>query len=98
MEIEIHELRSLLKDAAELGSLKTLIAVGQIPEMISQREAYKLYGEGVVKRWVKEGLLRRHKDGDATSKVRYSRIELDTLNRSNNRRTYLNTEERKTNL
>ena len=29
MEIEIHELRNLLKDAAELGSLKTLIAVGQ---------------------------------------------------------------------
>lgn len=94
MEIEFNELRQLLKDAAELGSLKTLIAVGNIPEMISQREAYKLYGEGTVKRWVKEGLVKRHKDGDATSKVRYSRIELDTLNRANNRRTYLSTKER----
>lgn len=94
MEIEFYELRQLLKDAAELGSLKTLIAVGNIPEMISQREAYKLYGEGTVKRWVKEGLIKRHKDGDATSKVRYSRIELDTINRANNRRTYLSTKER----
>lgn len=98
MEIEFYELRQLLKDAAELGSLKTLIAVGNIPEMISQREAYKLYGEGTVKRWVKEGLIKRHKDGDATSKVRYSRIELDTINRANNRRTYLSTKERNSNL
>lgn len=85
MEISRHELRELLKDAAELGGLKALIAAGQIPEMISQREAYRLYGEAAVKRWVSEGLIKRHKDGDSTSKVRYSRIELDTLNRTNNR-------------
>lgn len=94
MEIEIFELRNLLKDAAELGATKALISVGQIPEMISQTDAYKLYGESVVKRWVREGLVKRHKDGDATSKVRYSRIDLDLLARSNNRATYLPTKER----
>lgn len=94
MEIEIFELKSLLKEAAELGATKALIAVGQLPEMISQREAYKLYGPSTVKRWVKEGLIKRHKDGDATSKVRYSRIDLDILSKTNNRVTYLPTNER----
>lgn len=94
MEIEQFELRALLKDAAEIGATKALIAVGEIPEMISQREAYKLYGESIVKRWVKEGLVKRHKDGGATSRVRYSRIDLELLSKTSNRATYLNTDER----
>lgn len=93
--LEIYELRDLLRDANELGAVQALVSAGIVPEFISQRESYRLYGKGVVDRWVKEGLIRRHKDGNNTSKIRYSKIELETLAKSNNRLTYLTTNERK---
>lgn len=94
MNIELFELKNLIKDAAEVATIKTLIEVGQLPPFLSKREAYKKYGEGVVKRWISEGLIKVQKDGNNTSKCRLDRIELESLSRANNRLTYKTTAER----
>lgn len=93
--LELFELKNLLQDANELGAKTVLIEFGKIPPFVSQSEAYRLFGEGRVKRWVKEGLIKRKKDGNNTSTVRYDRLELEILAKSNNRLTYLDSEERK---
>ncbi len=94
MEINF-ELMNLLRDTAELAVKQYRIEKGEESSFISQREAYRLFGTGVVKRWVQEGLIKRKKDGSATSTVRYDRMELELLARSSNRITYLDSEERK---
>lgn len=93
-QLELFELKNLLSDAAEIGSVKTLVDLGVIPATLSKREAYRRYGEGVVKRWIEEGLIKVNKDGNNTSKCRLSRVELEILSRANNRLTYLSTAER----
>lgn len=97
MEITLQkfELANLLRDASELAVKQYRIERGEEKPFISQSEAYRLFGEGVVKRWVKEGLIKRKKDGNNTSTVRYDRLELEILAKSNNRLTYLDSEERK---
>jgi len=77
--MENCELNHLVKSALEIGVTKALVAVGQIPEMISAKEAYDLYGASNVKRWTKAGLVERNKAKGATQ---YSRIKLGILSRS----------------
>ncbi len=95
MQIEPFELRQLLSDAAELGANRALESTGLAKTFLSQRQAYKLFGIKRVKRWHQEGLVKRYKDGDKTSTIRYNRLELETLAMSSNRATYLSTEELK---
>lgn len=94
LNLELYELKNLLCDVSEMASIKVLIELGQIPSFISKREAYRLYGEGVVKRWISEGLIKVQKDGNNTSKCRLSRFELEALSKANNRLTYKTTAER----
>lgn len=85
IQIETYELRNLLIDAVELGYKKALQETGQMKTFISQREAYRLYGEVTVKRWVSEHLIEPDKDGNNTSKKRYDRMRLEILAKSSNR-------------
>ena len=94
MELELYELKSMLMGAASQGALKALISIGAISPTLSKREAYRVYGEGVVKRWIEEGLLTVRKDGNNTSKCRISRLEIEALSIANNRISYLTTAER----
>ena len=55
--------------------------LGLIKDEISQREAFRLFGQTTVRSWVNEGLVKRIKIGDKNTKVTYSRIELETLGR-----------------
>jgi hypothetical protein len=80
-----YELKNLLIDAVELGYKKALVETGQIKSWVSQREAYRLYGEVTVKRWVDENRITPNKDGENTSKVRYDRMILEILAKSSNR-------------
>ncbi|SHE69530.1 hypothetical protein SAMN05444405_102310 [Bacteroides luti] len=94
MQFELFELKNLLSDAAEIASVKILVELGHLPATLSKREAYRKYGEGVVKRWISEGLIKVRKDGNSTSKCRLNRMELETLSKANNRLTYKSTAER----
>ena len=94
MMIDLYELKNLLHDTAQIAVTSTLVAKGDLSPTISKREAYRVYGEGVVKRWIEEGLLTVRKDGNNTSKCRISRLEIEALSIANNRISYLTTAER----
>jgi hypothetical protein len=88
------EYRNALIDAANLGAYKALEMAGAIKPHLKLREAFRLYGEAVVKRWIKEDLIHTIKDGSRNASVRISRVELEATARTCNRATYLTTDER----
>ena len=89
------EYRNALIDAAELGAMKALEVAGLLRPYIKLREAYRMYGTAVVKRWHDECLIRLIKDGDNNASVRIDRIQIEAVAKVSNRSTYLTTEERK---
>lgn len=77
IELDLYQLKNICKDMAELGaaSYAKLLMPGK--DRISQRYAYKEYGEARVKRWVKSKMVQPVRSGSAvTSKIIYSRAEL----------------------
>jgi hypothetical protein len=88
------EFRNALIDAAEIGARKALQEAGLIKPYLKLREAYRQYGESIVKRWIQEELIRPVKDGPRNASVRISRIEIDTVAKTANRASYLTIEER----
>lgn len=83
LQIESHELKNLMLEMAELGAATMAKNLGIGPsDEISQREAFRCYGEARVKRWKREGKITRIKNGTGNSKAAYSRIELAALKKS----------------
>ena len=70
-----------LIDIAEMGARKAISRLGLIKDEISQREAYRQFGEGRVKVWIQRGLCKRVKIGERNAKTTYSLIELELLDR-----------------
>ena len=94
MEITINHLRNLLIAASEIGAKKALIECGEIKPTLNQSEAYRMFGQRKVERWVKQGLIEGNKDGRKNSQVRYDRRRLEELSISSNRATYLTTDQK----
>ena len=88
------EYRNALIDAAEIGARKALQEAGLIKPYIKLREAYRKYGESIVRRWMAEGLIKTVKDGPRNASVRISRIEIETVAKTANRASYLTIQER----
>lgn len=82
------EYRNALVEAAELGAKRALEGAGLLRPYLKQSEAFRLYGESQVKRWIKERLILPQKDGNNTSTVRLDRLKLESLAKASNR-TYL---------
>lgn len=91
-ETEI-EFRNALIDAAEVGAAKALIEVGALKPYFKLSEAYRIYGSGIVKRWIKEGLITPIKDGDKNANIRIDRIQILTLAKTCNRASYFSKKE-----
>jgi hypothetical protein len=70
-----EELKSLI-DTAVTSALSRL---GLVSDEISQREAYRRFGESWVKRALHTRAIQRIKHGDNTSKATYSLSELEAL-------------------
>lgn len=92
--LEEYQLQNLLTTASTLAVKRVLLELGLVKTFLSKTEAYKLYGRGTVERWISEGLIKPHKDGSDSSKVRLERMRLEALSASSNRTTYLPTNER----
>jgi hypothetical protein len=88
MEFIDHEKRKLLEDLSEITVKRVLIELGQLKPYLSLRQAYKMYGEGNVERWRREGLVEVVKDGDKNSKIRIDRIQIECVAKSSNRASY----------
>lgn len=64
--------------AFELGAKQKSIQMGEEPKFISQRKAYKAYGEGNVDRWVRTRAIKKYKDSTKpNARVRFSVEELE---------------------
>lgn len=76
---ELFEKKTLIMESAALGASIALNRLGLIKDEISQREAFRIYGESNVRTWLNRGWISRVKPGAGNTKATYSRIELDTV-------------------
>jgi hypothetical protein len=75
-EFEENKLASLLQKATEAGAHKVLTELGLKKSQISQREAFRRFGETRVMRWRMEGKIKPNKSG---GKIYYSLNDLERL-------------------
>jgi len=81
--LELYELKNLCMEMAELGAANYIRKVAPGQDEISQREAYRLFGETRVKTWIRVGLVAAQRGGVAkNSKKMYSRAELEAAKKS----------------
>jgi hypothetical protein len=80
MEIELHELKTLLQDAAEMGAKKALSEIGLAKTYLNKAECYRMYGRRNVDKWIEQGTLRPVKQGKSS---RYNRSEIEAISKSN---------------
>lgn len=77
LQIELYKFKNLVMSLSELGAANYAKIVFPVKDSISQREAYRAYGEARVKRWVRQNLITPVRSGESIkSKKLYSRAEL----------------------
>lgn len=70
-------------DMAELGAANYARTVSLTNDSISQRSAFKEFGEARIRRWLKSGLVNKIRSGSSSrSKIIYSRAELMAADKS----------------
>lgn len=81
--LELYELKNLCSEMAELGAANYVKQTKPSVDLISQREAYRLFQESRVKRWVRKGFITGNRGGSsANSKVLYSMADLMAADKS----------------
>ena len=89
--LELYELKNLCMDMAELGAANYAKRIAPATDTISQREAYRSFGEARVKRWFTMGLIKTVRNGSTKrSKILYSRAELLTVEKSEKLNSLIN--------
>lgn len=88
--MKIPELHLLLLQAARQAA-QPFVAELQLPPLLKQSEAHRLFGRGNVERWQAEGLITR-------VGKQYDREQLETLSARMNRLSYLTVDEQKARL
>ena len=61
--LELYELKNLCSEMAELGAANYVKQTKPSVDLISQREAYRLFQESRVKRWVQKGFITGSRGG-----------------------------------
>lgn len=84
-----REFVKALEAAAKVASVQALVSAGVIKPYVSVREAYRMYGEGTVERWCREGVIKKIKDGEGNSKIRISRVQLEAAETQNRAEWYV---------
>lgn len=77
--MNIIEEKHLRIESATLGAEIALARLGLIRDEISQREAFRLFGEGKVRSWINAGYTKGIKGEGLNSKKTFSRVELQTI-------------------
>lgn len=70
------EYRNALIDAAEVGAAKAMIKVGALSPLIKKTTAEDIYSASIIRKLVKNGLVKLIKQGDRNHTVYLDRIEL----------------------
>jgi len=76
IEISEYKLAAMLEKATEAGANKALTELGLKKSQISQREAYRRFGEARINRWRADGKIKPVKIG---GKIYYDVQKLETL-------------------
>ncbi len=79
MERNLSEEKAMRIESAMIGVELAFNKLGIRKAGVSQRKAYRLYGEAKVKSWVCQELITPTKKGPLNSIVTYSLIDLDVL-------------------
>lgn len=74
--------RKFTLDMIEVGRMDMAVQLGLIKDKISQRQAYKIFGEARVDAWEKRELIKSSKEKGATSTRYYSLQQLTILDKS----------------
>lgn len=83
IQLELYELKNLCKDMAELGAANYAKLLYPAKDLISQREAFRQFGEARVKDWKRRDLITGTRNGSGkSSKILYSRAELLAIEKS----------------
>lgn len=81
--MDLFELKNLCMEMSELGVANYIKTQAPAKDLISQREAYRLFQEQRVKEWRSKGLVTPVRMGVAIrSKLQYSRAELLAIDKS----------------
>lgn len=82
-QIEIHELKTICQEMAELGAAQYVKQTKPSKDLVSQREAYRTFSESRVKRWVISGQITCFRSGETSrSKKLYSMADLLSVEKS----------------
>lgn len=80
MELELWQLKNIIKAAAEEAVKKYIISQDPTKDEMSERQAYREFGEGWVQSLVASGQVKPVRKGKcANSRKIYSRAELSEL-------------------
>lgn len=91
IQLELYELKNICMEMAELGAASYAKLEKPGKDNMSQRSAYKEYGEARVKRWVKSMMVQPVRSGNKeTSKIIYSRIELMASDKAEHINRFIN--------
>lgn len=91
IQLELYQLKNLLRDMAKLGVAEYIRNQQPAKDLISQREAYRLFQEARVKDWRKRGFITPVRMGsEKNSKLQYSRFELENISYSENLISHIN--------
>ena len=83
IQLELYELKNLCMEMAELGAANYIKQTKPGKDLISQREAFRIFNETRVRRWIKTQTVVGHREGSSTrSKILYSMAELMSADKS----------------
>lgn len=89
--LELYELKNICMEMAALGAANYAKSITPAKDLMSQREAYRVFGEARVKRWVHDGLVSGSRMGTTLrSKIQYSRAELMAANTAEKMKPIIN--------
>lgn len=86
MELSLFEEKQLRIDAGTMGAEIALKKLGLIRDEISQNEAFRLFTRAKVETWRNLGLIDRNTGTKPNSPHTYSRIELETIKKLEDKR------------
>jgi hypothetical protein len=79
LQIETHQLKIIIQEAARLGALRALSQTGQLKPYLKKSEAFRRFGRYRVEQWIAGGLINIRKDGDHSAAWRIDRIEIEAI-------------------
>lgn len=89
--MELYELKNICMDVSELAVANYIKKTKPGNDLISQREAYRLFQESRVKRWFSNGMVKTIRSGSSLrSKVLYSMAELIAVDNAERMKPIIN--------